>query len=514
LAKAAVGWGLASYHYDPDYGIRKLYSGIDQFSSAGFLAASILGAPATRASESNGAAKWLNYYCPPTELRSVNLDHALQPDGLVKGYFRDKIVVVGARPGAGLAGAARETFRSPYSLVGWPDAPGPAIQGLTILNLLHGDWLTRLGSRKEAALVLVWGILVSGLLLTLRPWAAIGVAIVCIALIALFATVIHVHHHVWFCWLVPAGVQTPVAAVWSVGFQYIVEVRRRMMLRRAFGVYLSPYMADQIANQGFDLTLGGKEVEATVMFTDLQGFTKMSESLAPAEVSRILTSYFNLTTRAILDQDGTIIKYIGDAVMAVWGAPLPDSKHAERAVLAAWGMHVAGKQEIAGRRLRTRIGVNTGMVLAGNLGSDFRFDYTLIGDTTNFASRLEGLNKYLGTDILVSEFTRQQAGSGVKFRDLGRFRVVGKSKSIGISEVIGRAADFSVDPPWFVPFAGGLESFAQGEFDLAEKLFREVIALRDGKDGPSEFYLQEIQNARQNPPAAGTWDGTVQLDSK
>src|SRR5262249_18520246 len=152
-----------------------------------------------------------------------------------------------------------------------------------------------------------------------------------------------------------------------------------------------------------DLSLGGKEVEATVMFTDLEGFTKMSESLPPKEVSRVLTSYFNLTTRAILEQDGTIIKYIGDAVMAVWGAPLTDPKHAQRAVLAAWGMHQAGLQEIEGRRLRTRIGINTGLVLAGNLGSTFRFDYTLIGDTTNFASRLEGLNKYLGTDILISE---------------------------------------------------------------------------------------------------------------
>jgi adenylate cyclase len=272
-------------------------------------------------------------------------------------------------------------------------------------------------------------------------------------------------------------------------------------------------MADRIANSEFSLALGGKEVEVTVLFTDLESFTKMSESLPPSEVSQILTTYFNQTTRAILEQDGTIIKYIGDAVMAVWGAPLEEPRHAQRAVLAAWGMSQAGKREVAGRKLRTRIGVNSGLVLAGNLGSDFRFDYTLIGDTVNFASRLEGLNKYLGTDVLISEFTARQLDERIKLRSLGRFIVVGKKNPVGIFEVLGPATDFPQDPPWLETFNRAMKHFFKRELDAAEKGMREVIELRAGKDGPAEFYLHEIAHARTRNPEE-PWDGAVRFDSK
>src|SRR5207237_5449320 len=124
-------------------------------------------------------------------------------------------------------------------------------------------------------------------------------------------------------------------------------------------------------------------------------------------------------------------------VMGAWGAPLPDAKHARRAVAAALVMREAGKKEIAGRRLRTRIGIHTGICLAGNLGSDSRFDYTLFGDTTNLASRLEGLNKYLGTDILISDATRQQLDGEARLRLLGKFVVVGTSRAVSVYEVLG-----------------------------------------------------------------------------
>jgi adenylate cyclase len=513
LADAAAGWGLANVVPDSaDHAIRVLNTGTNEFPSLGWVAASLDGAPVTRRPENRVAARWLNYYCPPINLRSVNLDVAL--GGLTKGYFSNRVVVVGSRPGVGIAGAGREEFPTPYTRFDGSDASGPSIHALSFLNLRHGDWMKRVPFPAQFALVISWGFLITFVLMSIRPWPAIWSAVGCFAVLAVTFCYVQARWHWWVAWMVPAGVQTSVGLVWSVGFQYLVAARGRRKLRRAFEVYLSPYMADQIASEGFDLSLGGKEVQATVMFTDLQGFTKMSENLAPAEVSRILTSYFSQTTRSILEQNGTIIKYIGDAVMAVWGAPLPDEKHAERAVLAAWGMSQAGKQEIAGRRLCTRIGVHTGMVLAGNLGSEFRFDYTLIGDTVNFASRLEGLNKYLGTDILVSEFTCLQAGDAIKFRHLGRFRVVGKLNPVSISEVIGPSAEFPADPPWLAVFARALDCFTRGEFDGAEKFLQQVIALRDGKDGPSEFYLNEIVHVRQHPFMPEAWDGTIQLDSK
>jgi adenylate cyclase len=513
VLSSVAKWGLAKCDIDPDYSIRRLVVGGQDDPAVGWIAASMLGASATNQLQSRLAENWLNYYCPPDRLRSVNLDVALATNGLPDGYFRDKIVVIGARPSAGVAGDKREIFRSPYSLIGLPDATGPAVQAFNLLNLVRGDWMTRLTLVQEKVLVVVWGIFIAAILMALRPGFATIIAIVCFVAVGLAATYCQIKFQLWFCWLIPAAVQTSIALVWGVGYRFVVADRRRRQLRRAFGSYLSPFMADQIANSEFDLALGGKEIEASVMFTDLEGFTKMSENLPPSEVSKILVAYFNHTTRAILEQDGTIIKYVGDAVMAVWGAPLPEKRHAQRAVLAAWGMSQAGMTKIEGRFLRTRIGVNTGIVLSGNLGSEFRFDYTCIGDTTNFAARLEGLNKQLGTDVLISEFTAQQLDGSIKLRPLGRFIAVGKKKAIGIFEVLGLVKDFPQDPLWVTEFARALEHYQRQELDAAEKCFQAASAQRVGADGPSEFYLKEIAAARQQPSAA-EWTGDVVLHSK
>ena len=517
LLTAAAGWGLAEISPDPaDQTVRILNTGSADLPSVSWTAASLLNAAVTKRPDARLEKRWLNYYCEPTLLKSVNFDQALQPDGLPGGYFHDKIVIVGVRPGGGgIAGSEREEFPTPYSRFDGPTASGPSIHAVSLLNLQRGDWMTRLSDAQEAALVSIWGILISVVLLRLRPWPATLVAPATFCVFALIAIYVQARWHLWFSWLVPAGAQTSVALIWSVGFQYLVESRRRRELRRAFASYLSPYMADRIANSEFDLSLGGKEVEATIMFTDLEGFTNMSESLPPAEVSRILTTYFNETTRAILEEDGTIIKYMGDAVLAVWGAPMPEPKHAERAVRAAWGMIQAGRKEIAGRVLRTRIGVNSGKVLAGNLGSEFRFDYAAIGDTTNTAARLEALNKYFSTNLLIGEATRVQLNRHFQTRSLGRFFLAGKTQPVSIHEVLGVDSLPGGELPWVTSFQMAVQLYAGRNFDEAEQLFRQVIQLRGGQDGPSEFYLGQITAARLNAPSAEyPWDGVIPINSK
>ena len=181
-------------------------------------------------------------------------------------------------------------------------------------------------------------------------------------------------------------------------------------------------MADKISESDFDLRPGGKVVEATIIFTDLEHFTTLSEDLDPAEVSAILIAYFEQTTRCVLKNKGMIIKYVGDAVMAAWGAPIDEPAHAIRAAEAACDLRSLTELEVRGKKLRTRVGVNSGKVLAGNLGSSFRFDYTMIGDTTNFASRLESLNKYLGTQVLISDSVHEQLDGKFITRRLGRIQ--------------------------------------------------------------------------------------------
>lgn len=512
LANVAAAWGTAEITPDAaDQRIRRLETGSEESPSVSWAAADVIN-PALTA---RPLERWLNYYCEPTQLAAFPLDQVLLENGLKLGLFHDKIVVVGTRPGGGgLAGAEREEFPTPYSRFGGPNSSGPAIHALSLLNLLRGDSLMRSSFREEVIIVLAWGIAVVVLFSRLRPLIAIVVAPVAFTVFMFGATWMQARYGTWFNWLVPAAAQTSVALLWSVGFQYLIESRRKRELRRAFASYLSPYMADQIANSEFDLSLGGKEVEATIMFTDLEGFTNMSESLPPAEVSRILISYFNETTRAIREQDGTTIKYMGDAVLAVWGTPMPEPRHAERAVLAAWGMFQSGQKKIAGRILRTRIGINSGMVLAGNLGSDFRFDFAAIGNTTNTAARLETLNKHLGTNLLIGQPTRAQLGERFQTRELGRFLLAGKSEAVVVHEVLGVDGIAPDAVVWQESFNSASAHFRAGRFEAAEELFRQTVRLR-GQDGPSEFYLQQISMLRATPqPSGQVWDGTILIASK
>ncbi len=520
LATNAAGWGLARIALDRgDAAVRLLDPGAEAYPSASWVAARLLKAPAAEDERERFHPRWLNYYGPPSSFRWVNLDQALMENGLPRGFFRNKLVVVGTRPTVGVAEAQQDSFATPYSRLGkqdsfWWRSSGAEIHAVSLLNLLHGDWLEQLSTHLQLGLVLLWGLVAGAGLMLVRPWHAAWLAGT--AVLLLFAAVVYLqfYRNIWWPWLVPAAAQTPVALVWSVGWQYALELRRRKRLRRAFAGYLSPHLADRIAEGEFDLSLGGKVVEATVMFTDLDGFTALSENLNPDEVSRILTTYFNQTTRGILEQEGTIIKYMGDAVMAVWGAPLPDPKQAERAVIAAWGMIQTGREEIAGRSLRTRIGINSGPVLAGNLGSDFRFDYAAIGDTTNTASRLESLNKQLATDILIAEATRQQLSRRIRTRALGRFRMAGKIQPVAIHEVLGVDPQPAEDLPWLSLFDEALRNFTGRKLDEAEKLLARVIELRGGQDGPSDFYLKQIIAARRNPPTGESWDGVAVISSK
>lgn len=305
----------------------------------------------------------------------------------------------------------------------------------------------------------------------------------------------------------------PFGLAWAVGSQYLLESRRRKELRAAFGFYLSPQMADKIANSDFDLRPGGETVEATVIFTDLENFTTLSEDLDPSEVSAILIAYFEQTTRCILERKGTIIKYVGDAVMAAWGAPVHEPAHAICAAEAACDLRALTEIEVRGKKLRTRIGVNSGKVLAGNLGSSFRFDYTMIGDTTNFASRLESLNKYLGTQILISEAVRERLADKFITRRLGEFRVAGKIHCVAIHELLGRQQPDSAQRAWIDAFEAGLDVFRAGKFSDAADLMNRTCQLRAGFDGPAQFYLRKIATLRAQDHVKN-WTGVIELSEK
>ncbi len=512
--KAAAGWGLLAFKpVDADYAVRQLFPGTSEIPSATWKAAEVLGAPSTKKPREAKRQRWINYYGPQNTFASINFAQALDPQGVAPGFFRDKIVMVGGRSAVGYLAAGRDEFGTPYSRGTHQFTSGLEVHATILLNLLRGEWLTRVTENREAMVILLVGLL-AGALTALRPFLAVMTTLVLSFAIAALAFWFVWHRHLWFDWMVPAAIQMPLGLVWSIGSQYLLESRRRKELRRAFGFYLSPQMADKIADSDFDLKPGGKVVEVTVIFTDLENFTTISENLDPTEVAEILTSYFGQTTKCILENKGTIIKYIGDAVFAAWGAPIDDPQHAIRAVDTACDLRCLSELEVRGKTLRTRVGIHSGKVLAGNLGSSYRFDYTMIGDAVNFASRLESLNKYLSTQVLISDAVRQQlADDRFIIRRLGEFKVAGKTQSVVIHELLCRCDAEAGEREWITVFERGLDTFRRGDFVAARAELDRTRDLRGGTDGPSEFYLRKISALEKNGHREG-WTGVVELSEK
>ena len=511
LRKASAGWGTLAFTPDTDYGVRQLFVGRD-VASATWKAAEFLEAKATREPRESAVPRWINYYGPANTFASVNFAQALDPDGVRAGFFKDKIVMVGGRSLIGYLAAGRDEFATPYSRRSHDFTSGLEVHANILLNLLRGEWLTRLPAKWETVVLIVVG-LIAGALAAVRPSLAVASALIVSFTITCLAFWFVWHRHIWFDWMVPAAIQMPLGLVWSVGSQYLLESRRRKELRRAFGFYLSPQMADKISNSDFDLTPGGKLVDVTIIFTDLESFTSLTEDLDPAEVSEILTSYFGQTTKCILENKGTIIKYIGDAVFAAWGAPIDDPQHALRAAETACDLRCLSELVVRGKTLRTRVGIHSGKVLAGNLGSTYRFDYTMIGDAVNFASRLESLNKYLSTQVLISDAVRQQVGDGFVIRQLGEFRVAGKKQSVLIHELLCRCGAESGEKSWIEIFEKGLAAFRAGEFAAARDCMNQTREVRGGSDGPAEFYLRKIA-ALEGTGRPENWTGVVELSEK
>ena len=511
---AAAGWGVAVFDIDPDYGVRELRNGTADLPSATWVAAQKVGAAVTKHPDRRLQRRWLNYFGPSGTLPNVSFYQALYEDGVPPNFFRNKVVFIGSNFAVGGPDVRRDQFANPYSRWGLLFSPGLEVHATEFLNLMRENWLRRLSAPIEMSILILCGLFLGVIGNLLNPKLGAGVAAGFALLIAVVSIAVVYHSHVWWNWLVPVIVQTPLAIIWSSGAQYFQEARRRAALRQAFAYYLSPVMADKIADLDFDLKPGGKLIEATILFTDCKGFTSVSEELNdPQKLSELLIEYFTQSSRCVLDNGGTIIKYIGDSVMAAWGAPLDDPEHPRKAVQAAWELSEASKLVVRGRVLTTRVGVSPGNVLAGNLGSPYRFDYTCIGDTTNLASRLEGMNKMLGTSVLLSESTQQRLGANFITRLVGQFAVAGKARGIAVHELLGPNTSVDGKFEWLSSFNQALLAIHDGSFEEAKKLFRKTIWDRGGEDSPSEFYLKKIADL-EKADKLREWTGVVRLDEK
>ena len=517
FSEASAALGLVGLPSDRDEVIRSTWlvrAGMPSLALAAYEVAT--GDTSLRDREET---RLIDYYGEARRVNTVSVYQALDPERwLPNGFFRDKIVFVGLSESAATGPAAKDSFPTPFRGARGQTTYGVEIHATIAANLLEKRQIDLLQPSLETLLLFLLPIPALLAFTWLRPLYGGAALVVLVFIPWATAYAAFTQRGFWLPAVIPSAIQLPVAYTVSVIWYYMTTVRERERVKRAFSFYLSPEAARQISEDPSALNLGGEEIVATAMFTDIAGFTSVAESMTAEETAAMLNRYFSEATGHVFETGGTLVKYIGDAVFAIWGAPVRVSDHAARACRAALSLArmdaQQGDSQDPAKRLRTRIGVHTGFMLVGNLGSAQRFDYTAIGDAVNLASRIEGLNKLFGTRAIVSGEAFAAAGKGFVARRLGRVRVVGRSEPVSLYELL--SADGMPSRPGGPDpdrFDAALREFEAGAFDRAAAVFREIIALAGGTDGPSALYVELCERyLREGSPSP--WDGVITAESK
>ena len=424
--------------------------------------------------------------------------------------LENKIVIVGATA-VGLYDLRVTPFSSTM--------PGLEIHAAVIDGVLNNRFLVRPEwlSLFDILLIVFVGVGLGTLLSRLR---AVGGAMCSGAFLvgySVFAQFMFTSRGVWISVVYPCLNLILIYSGVTV-VRYLREERERQKVKHAFNHYLTVSVVNEILRDPEKLKLGGDKKTLTVLFSDIRGFTSISERLTPEDLVRLLNRYLTLMTDIVFKYEGTLDKYIGDAIMAIWGAPLWQKDHAHRGCDAAVDMiHTLSQlqpllDEMHIPQFKIGIGINTGDMVVGNMGSDERFDYTVMGDSVNLGSRLEGTNKEYGTSIIISETTYRLVKDRFLCRELDCIRVKGKMEPITIYELLGRLSDASSEPDLPERFHEGLARYQTRNFEEAARTFENIVQSYP-QDGPSKLYLERCRQYRLQPPPED-WDGVFTMTRK
>ena len=512
---AAAGWGLAKIHRDTDFAARQHHPGTELLPSLAWRAAEVLGADVAKQPEKRGAERWLNFYSPKP-FESISYVAALTGQPLPPAFtFRDKVVFVGSGEITTYTGDEKEQYRYPWTWLTSQFPVGVEFHALTFSNLVRQDWLSRLPTLVEILMIVLAGALLGYGLSLFRPFAATGIALLAALVCAGLAILVSARLNVWFPWLIVVAAQTPLAMGWSYLFHSLRTYVETKLLETSLGLYLSPAQVKRILKQPELLKPGGEQKPVSILFSDITNFSKISERMDPDDLVNLLNNYYETAIACVHETEGTVMNLIGDAIFAIWNAPEEQSDHQERACRAGLLLNERLVKFDAERRslpLRTRVGLHTGMVCVGNIGSSTHFDFAAIGEEVNMASRLEGLNKQLGTNILATRDIQKSVEGRVVSRLVGHFKFKGFDQVVEVHELIGTLAAEAGTRAWREAFAQALHQFQRRLFAKAEAELRRTLELHP-EDGPSNFYLKRIEELSSHPPPAD-WVGEIDLREK
>jgi|CXWL01.1.fsa_nt_gi adenylate cyclase len=433
-----------------------------------------------------------------------------RPSLLDPSAFKDKIVFI-----ATTAAGTYETRPTPLSAT----SPGVLIHMAMLDDLLQGRFM-KASSWYFPALAIVGLCLISAwsqryfhsMVMKIGVVAGLAVAYYGIAVLAFLEA------QWWIELVLPLGAQgVTFASVTTV--EYFTEGQKRRQIRAAFDKYMSAEVVDEIMLHPDTITLGGEKREITVLFSDVAGFTDISERLSPENLVQFLNRYLSAMTNTIRANRGNVNKYLGDGIMAMFGAPLKESNHATLACLSALAMQAQLEQlretwiAEGYPSITARIGISTGDLIVGNVGSSERVEYTAIGDTVNLASRLEGANKPFQTKIMIGPRTYRLAKDDIEARPIGLIRVQGKKEPVYVYELLAQVG--RLDPirqAWLPIYKEGVNAYHNRLFDKAKECFEQVLS-QEPNDGPTKAFLECVHKYRKYPPPLD-WDGVFELKSK
>ncbi|CAB5154964.1 Adenylate cyclase (EC [Olavius algarvensis associated proteobacterium Delta 3] len=425
--------------------------------------------------------------------------------------MRDKIVIVGATA-VGIYDLRVTPFGSVF--------PGLEIHANIIDSLLRGDYLylPAWGVIFDIMVILVFGSFLGFVL------ARVGVISGAITGLVLFVGYIVLCQLLFSIngWVM--NLVYPLSVILAVyiavtGYRYLVETRQKKFVKDAFSTYLAPSVVRDLIESPERLVLGGEERVITAFFSDVEGFTSISERLTPRELVELLNEFLTEMTEIILTHEGTVDKFEGDAIIAFFGAPNELESQEEVACMACIEMQkrlaqLRDKWRKKGMpELMMRIGLSTGPAVVGNMGSKSRMDYTMMGDTVNTAARLEGVNKVYGTYTMISDSTFRDAGEWIRTRELDAIKVVGKAEPVKIYELLGYPADLDDRMIQVAEhYSRGLQAYRARQWISASEFFSSALKVRPG-DSPSQTMLDRCA-AYQAAPPPSDWDGSFSMTSK